>query len=148
MLTAASATTHPIRNAGPFTRARREKSIRMTAMIGTGLRATPTAKVRISLMPCPIVDPLAGPRLPSAHHDAVDRPNRVMRRPGPPPTVDATDRARKGWIMGLLRHRNDVPDGRRFQMREKLVSIGDDSWIEDDNGDRVYKVDGKALRVR
>src|SRR3954463_11626161 len=50
--------------------------------------------------------------------------------------------------MGLLRHRDDVPDARRFQMREKLMSIGDDSWIEDDQGDRVYKVDGKALRVR
>jgi uncharacterized protein YxjI len=50
--------------------------------------------------------------------------------------------------MGLFRHRDDVPDGRRFQMREKLASIGDDSWIEDDQGDRVYKVDGKALRIR
>jgi uncharacterized protein YxjI len=37
---------------------------------------------------------------------------------------------------------------RRFQMQEKLVSIGDDSWIEDDQGDRAYKVDGKAMRVR
>src|SRR3954470_17015304 len=50
--------------------------------------------------------------------------------------------------MGLLRHRDDVPDARRFQMREKLVSIGDDSWIEDEQGDRVYKVDGKAMRLR
>jgi uncharacterized protein YxjI len=33
-------------------------------------------------------------------------------------------------------------------MQERLVSIGDDSWIEDDQGDRVYKVDGKAVRVR
>jgi uncharacterized protein YxjI len=33
-------------------------------------------------------------------------------------------------------------------MREKLVSIGDDFWIENDDGDRVFKVDGKALRVR
>ena len=33
-------------------------------------------------------------------------------------------------------------------MQEKLASIGDDSWIEDDEGDRIYKVDGKALRVR
>ena len=33
-------------------------------------------------------------------------------------------------------------------MREKLVSIGDDYWIEDDNGNRVFKVNGKALRVR
>src|SRR3954470_23377394 len=54
----------------------------------------------------------------------------------------------RDWTMGFLRHRNDVPDGRRFQMREKLASIGDDSWIEDDRGDRVYKVDGKAARAR
>jgi uncharacterized protein YxjI len=33
-------------------------------------------------------------------------------------------------------------------MRDKLVSIGDDAWIEDDDGERVYKVDGKALRIR
>jgi uncharacterized protein YxjI len=39
-------------------------------------------------------------------------------------------------------------NGRRFQMHEKLASIGDDSWIEDDRGERVYKVDGKALRIR
>jgi uncharacterized protein YxjI len=37
---------------------------------------------------------------------------------------------------------------RRFHMREKLVSIGDDSWIEDEHGERVYKVDGKAMRIR
>jgi uncharacterized protein YxjI len=35
-----------------------------------------------------------------------------------------------------------------YQMRQKLVSIGDDYWIENDRGERVYKVDGKALRVR
>jgi uncharacterized protein YxjI len=29
-----------------------------------------------------------------------------------------------------------------------MVSIGDDYWIENDEGRRVYKVDGKALRVR
>jgi uncharacterized protein YxjI len=33
-------------------------------------------------------------------------------------------------------------------MRQKLVSIGDDYWIEDEHGDRVFKVDGKALRIR
>ena len=33
-------------------------------------------------------------------------------------------------------------------MREKLASIGDDSWIEDEHGNNVYKVDGKAMRVR
>jgi uncharacterized protein YxjI len=35
-----------------------------------------------------------------------------------------------------------------YQMRQKLVSIGDDYWIEDDDGQRVFKVDGKALRLR
>ena len=35
-----------------------------------------------------------------------------------------------------------------YQMRQKLVSIGDDFWIENDRGERVYKVDGKALRIR
>ena len=33
-------------------------------------------------------------------------------------------------------------------MVEKLVSIGDDFFIQDDNGQRVFKVDGKALRLR
>jgi uncharacterized protein YxjI len=36
----------------------------------------------------------------------------------------------------------------RYQMREKLVSIGDDYWIENGAGQRVYKVNGKALRLR
>jgi uncharacterized protein YxjI len=36
----------------------------------------------------------------------------------------------------------------RYQMREKLVSFGDDYWIEDGDGQRVYRVDGKALRLR
>ena len=33
-------------------------------------------------------------------------------------------------------------------MREKLLSIGDDYWIENEAGERAYKVDGKAVRVR
>ena len=33
-------------------------------------------------------------------------------------------------------------------MRQKLVAIGDDFWIENEAGQKVYKVDGKALRVR
>lgn len=36
----------------------------------------------------------------------------------------------------------------RYQMRQKMLSIGDDFWIENGRGERVYKVDGKALRVR
>jgi uncharacterized protein YxjI len=36
----------------------------------------------------------------------------------------------------------------RYQMRQKMVSIGDDFWIENEAGQKVFKVDGKALRVR
>ena len=50
--------------------------------------------------------------------------------------------------MGLLRNRTDEPGGVRFLMREKLLSIGDDYWIENEAGERAYKVDGKAVRVR
>jgi uncharacterized protein YxjI len=39
-------------------------------------------------------------------------------------------------------------DAVRYQMRQKMVAIGDDFWIENDRGQRAYKVDGKALRVR
>src|SRR3954454_20873810 len=51
--------------------------------------------------------------------------------------------------MGLLRHRNDDKAvGSRFQMRQRMLSIGDDYWIETDDGARAYHVDGKALRIR
>ncbi len=36
----------------------------------------------------------------------------------------------------------------RYQMRQKLISFGDDYWIENEAGDRVLRVDGKALRLR
>ena len=36
----------------------------------------------------------------------------------------------------------------RYQMRQKMVAIGDDFWIENEGGQKVFKVDGKALRVR
>ena len=35
-----------------------------------------------------------------------------------------------------------------YLMRQKMFSIGDDYWIEDDQGERVYKIDGKAMRLR
>ena len=50
--------------------------------------------------------------------------------------------------MGFLRRRDDEPVGERFLMREKLLAIGDDFWIENDRGERAYKVNGKAFRVR
>jgi len=36
----------------------------------------------------------------------------------------------------------------RYKIRQKLISIGDDFWIENANGQKVFKVDGKALRIR
>ena len=36
----------------------------------------------------------------------------------------------------------------RYQMRQKLLSIGDDYWIQNDAGERVFRVDGKAMRMR
>jgi len=35
-----------------------------------------------------------------------------------------------------------------YQMRESLLTFGDDFWIEDERGQKVYRVDGKAVRVR
>jgi uncharacterized protein YxjI len=49
--------------------------------------------------------------------------------------------------VGFLR-RHDEENGTRYQMREKLLSIGDDFWIETEGGEKAFKVDGKALRVR
>ena len=57
--------------------------------------------------------------------------------------------------MGFRERRQEHQDERRggngaihYQMRQRLVSIGDDYWIEDGEGQRVFKVDGKALRIR
>ncbi|MEE1843949.1 LURP-one-related family protein [Streptomyces sp. NPDC007076] len=36
----------------------------------------------------------------------------------------------------------------RFLVRERLFAIGDDYWIEDADGRKVFLVDGKAMRVR
>ena len=49
--------------------------------------------------------------------------------------------------MPLLRGRRDS-GGTKYRMREKLFSIGDDFWIETEDGERAFKVNGKALRMR
>lgn len=36
----------------------------------------------------------------------------------------------------------------RYKIRQKLFSIGDDFWIENQDSQKVFKVDGKALRLR
>jgi uncharacterized protein YxjI len=47
-----------------------------------------------------------------------------------------------------LRHAHHTEPEVRLQLRERLISIGDDYWIEDDRGQRAFKVDGKAVRFR
>jgi uncharacterized protein YxjI len=66
-------------------------------------------------------------------------------------------RRRRGKLhaMGFLRDRRRgeadagaaAPAG-VYQMRERMLSIGDDFWIENGAGERVFKVNGKALRIR
>ena len=36
----------------------------------------------------------------------------------------------------------------RYKIRQNLIAIGDDFWIENADGQRVFKVDGKVLRIR
>jgi uncharacterized protein YxjI len=51
--------------------------------------------------------------------------------------------------MGLRDRRRDAAAGaQRYQMRQQLLTIGDDYWIEDGSGRRAFKVDGKAVRFR
>lgn len=47
-----------------------------------------------------------------------------------------------------LRDRRREDGARTFKMRQKLLSIGDDFWIEDEAGEKAFKVDGKAIRFR
>jgi uncharacterized protein YxjI len=49
--------------------------------------------------------------------------------------------------VGFLRG-DDKPSGTRYRMREKLFAIGDDSWIETEDGEKAFKVNGKAMRIR
>jgi len=49
--------------------------------------------------------------------------------------------------MGFLRRRGG-DDGTKYRMREEMFAVGDDFWIENEDGERAFKVDGKALRIR
>src|SRR6478735_7662039 len=60
-----------------------------------------------------------------------------MRRGGAPEAAPAAAPAAAG---------GDLDN--RLQVRERLFAFGDDFWIENARGRRVYLVDGKALRLR
>lgn len=49
--------------------------------------------------------------------------------------------------MGFL-HRHHEAETTRYRMREKMFAIGEDFWIETEDGERAFRVDGKALRLR
>ena len=55
-------------------------------------------------------------------------------------------RRRQGGEPGPMGHREE--GSHRYRMRQKLVAFGDDYWIENALGQRVFFVDGKAFRVR
>jgi uncharacterized protein YxjI len=38
--------------------------------------------------------------------------------------------------------------GNRFRVRERLAAFGDDFYVEDARGQRVFWIDGKAMRLR
>ena len=42
----------------------------------------------------------------------------------------------------------DGPHRRKFQMRADALSIGDDYWIQDEQGNKAFHVDGKSMRAR
>jgi uncharacterized protein YxjI len=46
------------------------------------------------------------------------------------------------------RREGSDPQVNRYQMRQRALSIGDDYVIENDRGEREFKLNGKALRVR
>lgn len=51
--------------------------------------------------------------------------------------------------MAFLRNKDrEDTVGARYRMRQHLLSIGDDYWIETEDGRRAFRVDGKALRIR
>src|SRR5437660_12559030 len=100
--------------------------------------------------------PAAGARARTA------TPSPSGRRPSPPEPgegcappagaparpIGAAPRPGDARPMGLLRDRHATAGGTTYRMREKMFSIGDDYWIENDAGERVIRVDGKALRLR
>ena len=35
-----------------------------------------------------------------------------------------------------------------YLIRKKLIALGDDFWVEDEAGERVFHIDGKVMRLR
>jgi len=76
------------------------------------------------------------PRLAIKNQEEINMPLMGMRRGG---GAEAAPAAPAGGGPELAN---------RLKVRERLFAFGDDFWIENGRNDRVYLVDGKALRVR
>jgi uncharacterized protein YxjI len=100
----------------------------------------------------------AGPATIPATEHVADPPAAIAYRGhvryfpirGPENAFGSYARRGRGDHVGLLRRHEERRDegAERYQMREKIFSIGDDYWIENSRGERAFKVDGKALRIR
>ena len=44
--------------------------------------------------------------------------------------------------------RGQAPSYIRYKMQQQLIAIGKNFWIENEQGQKAFKVDGKALRIR
>jgi uncharacterized protein YxjI len=67
------------------------------------------------------------------------------------PVRDTTVGPEAGTLFGSDRRherREERRGATRYQVRQRMISIGDDYLIENDRGERVFKLDGKALRIR
>src|SRR5215472_1169823 len=73
--------------------------------------------------------------------------------PGPSPPPGPRPAGHRETLLRIVLPRRAMirPPGRvmrRYRMRQRMISIGDDYEIENDQGERVFQLDGKALRVR
>ena len=49
---------------------------------------------------------------------------------------------------GRDKDKDEDDSGRKFVMKHQMMSMGDDYWIEDESGNKAYRVDGKSMRMR
>src|SRR5258708_2704794 len=61
---------------------------------------------------------------------------------------DHAGRVRHAEAKGARARMSSGGEPSRYQMRQKLISIGDDYWIDDEAGRHAFRVDGKALHLR
>ena len=65
--------------------------------------------------------------------------------------MPAARRQRRRAQRRVERARDEMPEGRigaRYLMREKIFAIGDDFYVENEQQQWVFKIDGKAFRIR